>query len=77
MERVWQTHNANHQEAVKDVSQYIVAFYNGCRLHSSLGYLSPNQFEAQLIELTFSRQLHIVQSSQNQQIMSTDASDIN
>ena len=50
MERVWQTHYANHQEAVKDIRQYIVAFYNGCRLHSSLGYLSPNQFEAKLTE---------------------------
>ena len=77
MERVWQTHYANHQEAVKDISQYIVAFYNGCRLHSSLGYLSPNQFEAKLTELAFSRLLHIVQSSQNQQIMSIEASNIN
>ena len=50
MERVWQTHYANHQEAVKDISQYIVAFYNGTRLHSSLGYLSPNDFEAKLTE---------------------------
>lgn len=50
MERVWQTHYANHADAVKDISQYIVAFYNGCRLHSSLGYLSPNQFEAKLTE---------------------------
>ena len=37
MGRVWQAHYANHQEAVKDISQYIVAFYNGTRLHSSLG----------------------------------------
>ena len=60
MERVWQIHYANHQEAVKDISHYIVAFYNGCRLHSSLGYLSPNQFEAKLTE--------------NQQIMSIEVS---
>lgn len=26
MERVWQTHYANHTDAVKDISQYIVAF---------------------------------------------------
>jgi putative transposase len=50
MERVWQTYYANHQEAVKAISQYIVAFYNSTRLHSSLGYLSPNQFEAKLTE---------------------------
>lgn len=51
MERVWQTHYANHQEAIRDISHYIVAFYNACRLHSTLGYLSPNQFEANLTEL--------------------------
>lgn len=51
MERVWQTHYANHQEATRDISHYIVAFYNGSRLHSSLGYLSPNQFEAKLTEI--------------------------
>ena len=53
-------HYAHHQEAVKDISHYIVAFYNGCRLHSSLGYLSPNQFEAKLTE--------------NQKIMSIEVS---
>lgn len=45
MERVWQQHYANHQEATKDVSHYITVFYNQIRLHSKLGYLSPNQFE--------------------------------
>ncbi len=28
MERVWQTYYANHQEAIRDISHYIVAFYN-------------------------------------------------
>lgn len=45
MERVWQQHYANHEEAVKDVSHYITVFYNQVRLHSKLGYLSPNCFE--------------------------------
>ena len=45
MERVWQGHYANHQEAIKDISHYITVFYNQVRLHSKLGYLSPNQFE--------------------------------
>ena len=45
MERVWQYHYANHQEAIKDISQYITVFYNQVRLHSKLGYLSPNIFE--------------------------------
>lgn len=51
MERVWQTNYANHQEAIRDISHYIVAFYNAYRLHSTLGYLSPNQFEANLTEM--------------------------
>lgn len=45
MERVWQKHYANHQEAIKDVSHYITVFYNQVRLHSTLEYLSPNNFE--------------------------------
>lgn len=45
MERVWQQNYANHQEAIKDISHYITVFYNQIRLHSTLGYLSPSQFE--------------------------------
>ena len=45
MERVWQRDYANHSEAIHDVADYIVNFYNSVRLHSTLGYLSPNAFE--------------------------------
>ena len=45
MERVWQRDYANHSEAINDVADYIVNFYNSVRLHSKLGYLSPNAFE--------------------------------
>ena len=45
MECVWQKNYANHQEAISDISQYITVFYNQVRLHSTLGYLSPNKFE--------------------------------
>ena len=45
MERVWQKSYANHQEAIKDISHYITVFYNQVRLHSTLGYLSPNSYE--------------------------------
>lgn len=45
MERVWQQHYANHQEAIKDISHYITVFYNQVRLHSTLNYLAPSQFE--------------------------------
>ena len=35
-------------EAQQDVLNYIAMFYNGSRLHSYLGYISPNDFESQL-----------------------------
>lgn len=47
MERVWQRQYANHDEAIHDVADYIVNFYNPVRLHSTLGDLSPNAFEHQ------------------------------
>ena len=45
MERVWQQDYANNAEAMSDVADYIVGFYNCERLHSTLGNLSPNAFE--------------------------------
>jgi transposase InsO family protein len=48
MERVWQRQYANHDEARRDITQYIVGFYNPVRLHSTLGYLSPAAYEAKL-----------------------------
>jgi transposase InsO family protein len=33
-------------EASKDIFEYIAGFYNTVRRHSTLGYVSPNQFEA-------------------------------
>jgi len=45
MERVWQRDYANHPEAINDITDYIVNFYNATRLHSKLGYRSPNEYE--------------------------------
>lgn len=45
MERVWQKDYANHAEATRDVTDYIVGFYNNVRLHSTLGYLPPTAYE--------------------------------
>ena len=45
MERVWQKDYANHAEATKDITDYIVGFYNNLRLHSTLGYLPPSTYE--------------------------------
>ena len=36
-----------HQEAKAAVIEYIEMFYNSHRRHSTLGYVSPNEFEAQ------------------------------
>ncbi len=47
MERVWQKAYANHAEAKRDVTDYIVGFYNNVRLHSTLGYLPPTAYEHQ------------------------------
>ena len=35
---------ATKQEAHRALAQYIHGFYNPVRLHSSLGYLSPNEY---------------------------------
>lgn len=45
MERVWRQDYANHEEAMRDILDYIVNFYNSTRLHSALGYVSPNDYE--------------------------------
>jgi transposase InsO family protein len=37
----------SHAEARAAIHDYIEVFYNRRRLHSSLGYLSPADFEAQ------------------------------
>ena len=47
-ERAWQRDYANHAEAMTDIADYIVGFYNSVRLHSKLGNLPPNAFEQQL-----------------------------
>lgn len=48
MERVWHRQYANPTEAIRDVTDYIVNFYNSRRLHSSLGYLPPNRYELKM-----------------------------
>jgi len=50
MERVWRRDYANHQEAISDITDYIVGFYNSKRLHSTLGYLPPNGYERKMAE---------------------------
>ena len=50
MERVWPNHYANHAEATRNVTDYIVGFHNSVRLHSKLGYLPPNAYEQHMAE---------------------------
>ena len=50
MERVWRRDYANPEEARADIADYIVGFYNSERLHSTLGYCSPNDFERQTLK---------------------------
>ena len=47
-------HWRNYQtriDAQQDVLNYISMFYNSYRLHSYLGYVSPNQYEAEMVEM--------------------------
>jgi transposase InsO family protein len=49
-ERVqWRSYQTRH-EAQQDILAYINMFYNSNRLHSFLGYQTPNQYEAQIID---------------------------
>ena len=50
-ERVEWRNYQNRWEAKQDILDYITMFYNNQRLHSSLGYQSPNQFENRYWEL--------------------------
>ena len=49
MERVWQRKYANQLEAIKDVTDYLVGFYNCVRRHSALGNIAPLAFEKQFV----------------------------
>jgi putative transposase len=46
-ERVWQGVYVNQMEATKDVTDYIVGFYNCVRRHSALGNIAPIVYEQQ------------------------------
>jgi len=44
-DRVYYTSYKTREEARRDIVNYLEMFYNAGRLHSSLGYVSPKQFE--------------------------------
>ena len=50
-ERVhWRNYQTRH-EAQQDILNYISMFYNSHRLHSTLDYMSPNDYEKQLTKM--------------------------
>jgi putative transposase len=50
-ERVQWRHYQTRLEAQQDVLNYMTMFYNSYRLHAYLGYVSPNQYEAEMAKL--------------------------
>ena len=50
-ERVQWRYYQSRYEAQQDILNYISMFYNNYRLHSYLGYKSPNQYEKEMMEL--------------------------
>ena len=47
-ERVQWRNYQTRSEAEQDIMNYIAMWYNSLRLHSYLGYKSPNQFETEM-----------------------------
>lgn len=50
-ERVYWRNYQTRLEAQQDILQYIAIFYNGYRLHSTLNYVCPNEYERQFNEM--------------------------
>ena len=45
VELIYQNHYQTRREAQRDIFEYIEIFYNRERLHSSLGYYTPEEYE--------------------------------
>jgi len=50
LEEVYLHDYATHEEATRAAADYIDGFYNARRLHSALGYQSPNEYEALILK---------------------------
>ncbi|SHM08507.1 Integrase core domain-containing protein [Nitrosospira sp. Nsp11] len=48
MERGWQRDYANHGEGQRDITEYIVGFYNNVRLHSNWAICNPTAYERKM-----------------------------
>lgn len=49
-EHLYQMRIYSFEDAYREIFNYIEGFYNPIRIHSSIGYLSPIQFENRIIE---------------------------
>ena len=50
-ERVHWRHYQTRHEAQQDLLNYLAVFYNNYRLHSTLNYIRPANYEKQLTEM--------------------------
>jgi len=50
IELIYQNTYQTRGQAQKDIFEYIEVFYNRERLHSSLGYCSPEEYETLMLE---------------------------
>jgi putative transposase len=50
VELIYQNTYQTRREAQRDIFEYIEVFYNRKRLHSSLGYCSPEEYESLMLE---------------------------
>jgi len=50
VELIYQNKYETRRQAQRDIFQYIEIFYNRERLHSSLGYYSPEEYESLILE---------------------------
>ncbi len=55
-DRIYRRQYRSREEAKKDIWDYIMSFYNERRSHSTLGYVSPNQYERAYWALTERKQ---------------------
>lgn len=55
-DRIYRRRYRSHEEAKKDIWDYIMSFYNERRSHTTLGYTSPNQYERAYRALTERKQ---------------------
>ncbi|MGW9530998.1 IS3 family transposase [Paenibacillus terrae] len=61
-EFVYLEHFKTREEAKKKIFEYITCFYNGFWIHSSLDYVSPNQYANAASGFSF-QSVHFIDSS--------------